>query len=397
MTEDAPESFEAKLEQLEALHQALQSKNLELRLRLQQRKSRWAFERRLLAIGGLGLLLLGLVVGLFLGLVVGPVRPLATAAAVWAPDHVVIVIEENLSARNLVPQLTYLTSLQQQGANFTDAHGIDHPSQPNYLALFSGDPQGTGSDAKRNPDGSNPIVNGHTQVGTNDPLLNTPLDAPNLGAALIRAGRSFAGYSEDLPARGFTGVSRTGPPGSGIDYQRKHNPWVNWQAVKDDAVGRNELPSSVNLPFTEFPTDDAGFAKLPTVAFVIPNQIHDGHKSDAAPPGLDYGKAMDDWLHQHIEPYRRWALSHNSLLIITWDEDEDEYTPIKDATGATVAKRYINLIPTIIVGAGVIPGNYSERIDHYAVLRTIEDFYGLTPLARHDAAATPIIDAFRKP
>jgi phosphatidylinositol-3-phosphatase len=397
MTEDAPESFEAKLEQLEALHQALQSKNLELRLRLQQRKSRWAFERRLLAIGGLGLLLLGLVVGLFLGLVVGPVRPLATAAAVWAPDHVVIVIEENQSARNLAPELAYLNSLLHQGANFTNSHGIDHPSQPNYLALFSGDPQGTGSDAKRNPDGSNPIVNGHTQVGTNDPPPNTPLDTPNLGAALIRAGRSFAGYSEDLPIRGFTGVSRTGPPGSGIDYQRKHNPWVNWQAVKDDAVGRNELPSSVNLPFTEFPTDDGGFAKLPTVAFVIPNQIHDGHKSDAAPPGLDYGKAMDDWLHQHIEPYRRWALSHNSLLIITWDEDEDEYTPIKDTTGATVAKRYINLIPTIIVGAGVIPGNYSERIDHYAVLRTIENFYGLAPLARHDAVATPIIDAFRQP
>ncbi len=102
-------------------------------------------------------------------------------AAVWMPDHVVIVIEENLSARNLVPQLTYLTSLQQQGANFTDAHGIDHPSQPNYLALCSGDPQGTGSDAKRNPDGSNPIVNGHTQVGTNDPLLNTPSTRPISG------------------------------------------------------------------------------------------------------------------------------------------------------------------------------------------------------------------------
>jgi acid phosphatase len=397
MTEDAPESFEAKLEQLEALHQALQSKNLELRLRLQQRKSRWAFERRLLAIGGLGLLLLGLVVGLFLGLVVGPVRPLATAAAVWAPDHVVIVIEENQSARNLAPELAYLNSLLHQGANFTNSHGIDHPSQPNYLALFSGDPQGTGSDAKRNPDGSNPIVNGHTQVGTDDPPPNTPLDTPNLGAALIRAGRSFAGYSEDLPIRGFTGVSRTGPPGSGIDYQRKHNPWVNWQAVKDDALGRHQLPSSVNLPFTEFPTDDAGFAKLPTVAFVIPNQIHDGHKSDAAPPGINYGKAMDDWLRQHIEPYRRWALSHNSLLIITWDEDDDAYTPVKDAAGATVAKRYINLIPTIMVGAGVVPGDYSQHIDHYVVLRTIEDFYGLAPLARHDTAATPIIDAFRKP
>src|SRR5689334_25085758 len=143
MTKDAPESFEAKLEESEALHRALQVKNLELRLRLQQRKSRWAFERQLLAIGGLGLLFVGLVVGLFLGLVVGPVRPLPSAAAVWAPDHVVIVIEEILSARNLVPELEYLTSLQRQGANFTDSHGIDHPSQPNYLALFSGDPQGT--------------------------------------------------------------------------------------------------------------------------------------------------------------------------------------------------------------------------------------------------------------
>ena len=106
---------------------------------------------------------------------------------------------------------------------------------------------------------------------------------------------------------------------------------------------------------------------------------------------------MDDWLRQHIEPYRRWALSHNSLLIITWDEDDDAYTPVKDAAGATVAKRYINLIPTIMVGAGVVPGDYSQHIDHYVVLRPIEDFYGLAPLARHDTAATPIIDAFRKP
>lgn len=397
LAEDAPASVEAKLALLKVSNQKLQSKNLELRLRLQQRKSRWGFERHLLAIGGLGLLFVGLVVGLFLGLVVGSVRPLAAGAAVWTPDHVVIVIEENLSARNLVPELTYLTSLQQRGANFTDSHGVDHPSQPNYLALFSGDPQGTGSDTKRNPDRSNPIVNGHTQVGTDDPLPNAPLDTPNLGAALIRAGRSFAGYSEDLPSRGFTGVSRTGPPGSGIDYQRKHNPWVNWQAAKDDAIGRNELPSSVNLPFTEFPTDDDGFAKLPTLAFVIPNQVHDGHKSDAAAPEINYGKAMDDWLRQHIEPYCRWALSHNSLLIITWDEDEDEYTPVSDATGATVAKRYINLIPTIMVGAAVVPGNYSERIDHYAVLRTVEDFYSLAPLARLDAVAKPIADAFRKP
>jgi hypothetical protein len=95
-------------------------------------------------------------------------------AAVWMPDHVVIVIEENLSSRNLVPELTYLTGLMRDNANFTNSHGVDHPSQPNYLALFSGDAQGTGSEAKRNSDGSNPIVSGHTQVGDRRPAGQCP-------------------------------------------------------------------------------------------------------------------------------------------------------------------------------------------------------------------------------
>jgi phosphatidylinositol-3-phosphatase len=126
-------------------------------------------------------------------------------AAAWTPDHIVIVIEENLSYRNLVPALTYLTRLMHENANFTNSHAVDHPSQPNYLALFSGSTQGTGS--KRNPDGSNPIVGGHTQVGTDAPVVGVPLTSPNLGASLIRAGRSFAGYSEDLPRQGFTGIA----------------------------------------------------------------------------------------------------------------------------------------------------------------------------------------------
>jgi hypothetical protein len=320
------------------------------------------------------------------------------AAAMWVPDHVVIVIEENLSYRHISAERTYLSELMRDHANFTNSHGVDHPSQPNYLALFSGGTQGTGSEAKRNPDGSNPIIGGHTQVGSNETIKDTPLSTPNLGAALIRAGRSFAGYSEDLPHPGFTGNAHVGGPGSGIDYQRKHNPWVNWQAVSDSAIGKNQLPSTTNLPFSAFPTDNTGFAKLPTVAFVVPNQINDAHGfSAAAPPGTDYGKAMDAWLKLHIEPYRRWALTHNSLLIITWDEDEDDHTPVNDANGNRIAKRYINLIPTIMAGPGVVAGTYAGYIDHYSVLRTIEEFYGLSPLAAGDAKAKVITDAFRKP
>jgi hypothetical protein len=316
-------------------------------------------------------------------------------SAKWVPDHIVIVIEENLSFEHLVPELEYLSELMRESATFTDAHGIDHPSQPNYLALFSGSTQGVGSEKMRNPDGSNPIIGGRTQVGSNEIIDRTPLTTPNLGAALIRIGRTFAGYSEDLPSVGFTGKEHVGPPGSGIDYQRKHNPWVNWQALSDDAIGTNQLPSTVNLPFTAFPKSEVEFPKLPMVSFVIPNQINDGHQSSAAPAGTNYGRTMDWWLKQHIEPYRRWAMTHNSLLIITWDEDEDDYKPVNDLDGTRVAKLYTNHIPTIMAGERVIPGTYTDRIDHYNVLRTIEDLYGISPLNTGDATATAIANIFK--
>ncbi len=234
-------------------------------------------------------------------------------------------------------------------------------------------------------------------MGTDEPIKDTPLKSPNLGAALFRAGYSFAGYSEDLPELGFTGSSHEGAPGSGVDYQRKHNPWVNWQAVNAGALGTNQLPSTSNLPFTVFPIDASGFAKLPTVAFVVPNQINDGHTTRAASPGTNYEKVMDEWLERYIEPYRQWALTNNSLLIITWDEDEDDYVPVNDANGKLIAKRYINHIPTIMAGQGVLRGSYNEYIDHYTILRTIEHFYGLSPLAVGDTPATPITEAFSNP
>lgn len=63
----------------------------------------------------------------------------------------------------------------------------------------------------------------------------------------------------------------------------------------------------------------------------------------------------------------RWAASHNSLLILTWDEDDH-------SSG--------NRIPTIFVGPMVRTGRYCERITHLTVLRTLLEMYGLAPLRR---------------
>src|SRR5262245_57648456 len=66
------------------------------------------------------------------------------SAGLPRPDHVVIVIEENHSFSQIIgsPAAPYINSLAQQGALFTQSFATTHPSQPNYIQLFSGGTQG---------------------------------------------------------------------------------------------------------------------------------------------------------------------------------------------------------------------------------------------------------------
>jgi hypothetical protein len=266
-----------------------------------------------------------------------PLEPrLALTGNVPAPDHVVIVIEENHADTEIIgsAQAPYMNSLANDayGAQFTQSFGVEHPSQPNYLDLFSGDNQGVTNDAV--PTG-------------------LPFTTDNLGAELLANGKTFTGYSDGMPSAGYTAASY-------LKYQRKHNPWVNWQ---DSPT--NGIPAALNQPFTAFPGD---YTQLPTVSFVIPDQDHDMHDGTI--------KMADDWLQNNLDGYAQWAKTHNSLLILTWDED--------DYSGN-------NQIATVFLGAQVVGGQYDETINHFDVLRTLEDMYGLGH-AGASADATPITD-----
>lgn len=250
-----------------------------------------------------------------------------TTAALPAPSHVVVVVEENRSYSDIIGSgdAPYLNSLAKQGASFTASFAETHPSEPNYLALFAGDTFGLSSDKC-------PVTE----------------NAANLGNELLTANKTFTGYSESLPSAGYTGCT------SG-DYARKHAPWVDFPSI----------PAADNQPYTKFPS---GSANLPTLSFVIPNLQHDMHDGSIA--------QGDSWLKSNLDSYLQWAKNNNSLLVVTWDEDDGSQT---------------NQIPTIVAGAHVKAGTYSEKINHYNVLRTLEDFYGL-PHAGKSAGATPITD-----
>ncbi|NOT99975.1 MAG: acid phosphatase [Gallionella sp.] len=245
--------------------------------------------------------------------------PAALAEHLPRPDHIVVVIEENrgysqiMDARN---SGSYIHALAKRGMLFTQSYGVTHPSQPNYLALFAGSIFDVTSNA-----------------------CGYSFTTDNLATALLDKGLSFASYAESLPAVGDLSCM------SGA-YQRKHNPISNWQGTR--------LPAEMNLRFSDFPQE---FSKLPTVSFVIPDQNNDMHDGSFV--------AADEWLKTRIDPYVEWAFKHNSLLILTWDEDSGKEN---------------NQVVTLFVGPMVKAGTNSQRINHYNVLRTMLDMYGLPAL-----------------
>lgn len=128
------------------------------------------------------------------------------------------------------------------------------------------------------------------------------------------------------------------------------------------------MPGSANRPFTAFPKD---YAQLPTLSFVVPDLDHDMHDGTV--------RQGDTWLRQNLSGYAAWAQAHHSLLVVTWDEDDNNAA---------------NHVPTLFVGQDVRPGQNGEVIDHYRLLRTLEAAYNLPPAGRA-AAVTPVTGAFR--
>ena len=107
----------------------------------------------------------------------------------------------------------------------------------------------------------------------------------------------------------------------------------------------------------------------------MPNQSNNMHD------GEDPSRILraDTWLFENLNNYIEWTKTHNCLFILTFDEDNYENG---------------NRIVTIFTGMMVNGGVYSDSINHYSVLRTIEDIYGL-PYAGNAASALPITNCWK--
>ncbi|MEU4495936.1 alkaline phosphatase family protein [Streptomyces sp. NPDC023998] len=256
----------------------------------------------------------------------------AQAAALPTPDHVVVVVMENHSYSQVIGSSSapYINNtLKAGGANLTQSYGLTHPSEPNYYMLFSGSNQGRTDDSC-------------VPVGS--------ISAPNIASELIAAGKTWASYNEGLPSQGSTVCTN-----SAGKYAQKHNPWF----------GFSNVPTSTAKTMTQFPTD---FTTLPKVSFVVPNLCNDMHDCSVS--------TGDTWLQNKLSAYATWAKTHNSILAVTFDEDN---------------RLSGNRIPTVLYGQHVSPGSSSSTTyNHYNVLRTLEDLAGLSTHAGNAASASDI-------
>lgn len=254
----------------------------------------------------------------------------ARAGALTRPAHVVVVIEENHTLAQIV------------GSG--DAPYLASVARAG--ALFT---HAYGVTHPSQPNYLALLAGLTNDNGDGCPARGVPVDAPNLASELLAAGFTFAAYSEALPAPGFMGCAAG-------TYARKHAPWTHF----------SNIPQRLHQPLGALTSFDA----LPTVAFIVPDVDDDMHDGTV--------KEGDDWAEAHLTPLLRWAAAHDTLVVFTWDEGYDPD----------------NSIPTMFVGPMIRAGRYPERIDHYRVLRTLEDMYGLAPTGKA-AQVAPIADVWK--
>ncbi|WP_426408145.1 alkaline phosphatase family protein [Bradyrhizobium ganzhouense] len=246
------------------------------------------------------------------------------------PSHIVVLSLENENYSDIVgsAQAPYLNSLIAQGMLLTNDYGVTHPSQPNYIALFSGSTQG---------------------VTTNGTFPQLPASVPTLASTLAASGHTFGGYAETT-----------------ADPERQ--PWMDFANSAND--GHN---------FSAFPQTAAGFANLPTVSFVSPND------ADNMTPTSDNGggiPAGDAWVQANLSAYAAWAEANNSLLIVTFDENN-----------TNPAVTYPDHVAAIVVGGGVPAGVVNASpAGPYSLLATIESLYGAAPIGA--SAGVPALNFY---
>jgi hypothetical protein len=323
--------------------------------------------------------------------------------------HVFVIVLENepfevtFNENSIAPYLAH--ELPRQGALLANYYAIGHLSLDNYIAMISGQApnKATQDDCKTFTD----FVRTRPGLDANGQAIGEgcvyPSDVKTLPDQLEAAGFTWKGYMEDMGADPSRESATCGHVAVGAadhtihatpqdQYSAKHNPFVYFHSIIDDPARCDE--HVVNLDALDH--DLANAATTPNYAFITPNLCHDGHDApckNGEPGGLISADAfLRAWVPKILASP---AFREDGLLVVTFDEGTagdaccgeqplpdgpppGRFGPGGGRTGAV-------LVPPFIA-----PGTTSAQdYNHYSLLRSIEDLFGLSHLGYAAAADLP--------
>ena len=280
-------------------------------------------------------------------------------------ERVVIVMLEN-AVRSKVLENTYMNDLRHQGVFLTNSYGVTHSSQPHYIASIGGDTFGLFNDTPGYAHWIYELV----------PPVTTVVDL------LEAAGMSWKAYAEDLTDanKPLTPANPPfdDPPADVFPFARKHVPFLSFPSITSVP---ERLAKIVNAD--QFALDLAA-GELPHFSWYTPNLINDGHSLAETGNRIDALSSDRSLNIDNIATFLQGFLGEDpiamfppeTLIVITFDEAYPYYDPYE--------------IYTLLIGDMLAAGTSRfEPYNHYSLLRTVEDNFGLGSLKRNDAAAAP--------
>ena len=343
----------------------------------------------------------------------------------------IIVLENSDFANNfgagsvLAPYIN--NTLVPMGVEIPLYFGTGHASLDNYIAMVSGQSpnprtQGDCNDPSTLSPGTIDPSDGEAVGGEG---CTYPVGVLSIGDQLSAAGFTWKGYMEDMGNSPTTARDTCRGPGAPIDpsappttatsdkYATKHNPFVYFASTtglthtdgnsQGTQITYNTLAfcDANDVPLTQLYTDLATPAGLPNYSFITPNLCDDGHDVCGS-SNPDNGLAQaDTFLSQLVPKILAAPAFHpggDGLLLVNWDEGEGDSTdccneqpgPNLDETAVPPQTPGDNEPPgpgggqtgAVAVGPFIAANSPPSTVsyNHYSLLRSIEDIFGLAHL-----------------
>ncbi|HYL05922.1 MAG TPA: alkaline phosphatase family protein [Thermoanaerobaculia bacterium] len=309
-------------------------------------------------------------------------------------SHIVLLVLENESFATTWGSgsvATYLNGLRSQGVLADHYYATGHQSLDNYIAMVSGQPVQPATAADCEALNLYDCVQGQSLMA----------GGRNLADQIEDAGLGWKGYMDAMPSACFhadysptaapqdpyQGNSTTPPA---FNYADRHNPFLYFAGI----VGNDSRCQAHVEPYAQLAADLAGDS-LPAFSFIAPDTCHDGHDNPCADGSAGGLARADLWLSQNVPALLTYLLSHNGLLLITFDEASTTDTSGCCTGGPGGGQGAGGRVGLLALSAAVPAGGVvSTPYDHASLLRTIEDSLGIAEHLNNAGTATPMAGLF---